>query len=72
MHFIDLIDSGEIYDTGLSEEICITAYSIVFPLSQIQEQVEEYWANDIWFRQLSLVELDDPDSEENQEEEYYD
>ena len=72
MHFIDLIDSSEIYDTGLSEEICITAYSIVFPLSQIQEQVEEYWANDIWFRQLSLVELDDPDSEENQEEEYYD
>ena len=50
----------------------ISAYSIIFPVSEIEEQVEEYWANDIWFRQLSLVELDDPDSEENLEEEYYD
>ena len=49
----------------------ISAYSIIFPESEIEEQVEEYWANDIWFRQLSLVELEDPDSEENLEEEYY-
>ena len=72
LHFIDLIDSSETYDIGLPEDMTISAYSIIFPESEIEEQVEEYWANDIWFRQLSLVELEDPDSEENLEEEYYD
>ena len=72
LHFIDLIDSSETYDIGLPEEMTISAYSIIFPESEIEEQVEEYWANDIWFRQLSLVELEDPYSEENLEEEYYD
>jgi len=72
LHFIDLMDSSESYDVGLPKEMTISAYSIIFPVSEIEEQVEEYWANDIWFRQLSLVELDDPDSEENLEEEYYD
>ena len=72
LHFIDLIDSSETYDIGLPEDMTISAYSIIFPESEIEEQVEEYWANDIWFRQLSLVELEDLDSEENLEEEYYD
>ena len=72
LHFIDLIDSSETYDIGLPEDMTISAYSIIFPESEIEEQVEEYWANDIWFRQLSLVELEDPDSEENLEDEYYD
>ena len=72
LHFIDLMDSSETYDLGLPEEMSVSAYSIIFPVSQVEEQVAEYWANDIWFRQLSLVELEDPDSEENLEEEYYD